>query len=77
MFQRIWKMLMGSSDAENGEPPIMYYRGYRIERNPYQWMDDRWMFSHEDYDGPGDNRFGTAATVEEAKREIDFIEDDD
>ena len=53
------------------------YRGYKIVPNPYQWMNDPWMFSHEDYDGPGDNRFGTGADIEDCKREIDAIEEMD
>lgn len=45
----------------------VHYRGWRIyigEWTPFEYV-------HEDYDGPEDNRCGTAKTVEEAKREID------
>ena len=33
-------------------------------------------FWHEDYDGPGDTRCGTASSVEECKAEIAEIEAD-
>lgn len=53
------------------DKPKNLYRGYKIEKNPFTWMDDEWMFSHEDYEGPTDNRMGTAASVEDCKAEID------
>lgn len=43
------------------------YRGYTIAPDPY-W---RWVWSHNEYDGPEDSRCGTAASLEEAQREID------
>lgn len=74
MFQRIWNLVMGKCD--DGEAPMVFYRGYRITKNPYGYLAEPLIFSHQDYDGPGDCRCGTAATIEAAKREIDEIEDD-
>ncbi|KKN88792.1 hypothetical protein LCGC14_0243990 [marine sediment metagenome] len=49
------------------------YRGYRIyywaKPIPCRAMD--WGFAHEDFDGAGDNRWGYAASKEEAKAAID------
>lgn len=54
-----------------------YHRGWRIDYDPPPIPDRRWdwAFSHPDYDGPGDPRFGQAATLEAAKAEIDSYED--
>ena len=53
-----------------------YYKNYRIDYwakpGPCREMD--WGFSHKDFDGApdsGDNRFGNARTLEEAKAAID------
>jgi len=59
--------------------PDIEYRGYKISYNPppipVTTMD--WQFVHSEYDGPGDQRHGHAATIEAAMREIDDIEDDE
>ena len=54
------------------------YRGYVIEYDPppIPVRIHDWSFVHEDYDGPEDGRCGTAATLWDAKREIDFELDD-
>ena len=49
------------------------YKGYRIQPNPYTWMVDNYIFSHQDYNGPGDPRVGTANGIDEAKRLIDEL----
>ena len=76
MIGRLRDCLMGVGY----EPPritSVLYRGYRIQPNPYDWMKDEWIYSHEDYDGPGDNRCGTEATVDACKIEIDLLEVND
>lgn len=35
-----------------------------------------WQFWHRDYDGPEDGRCGAAGSLDEAKGEIDALEDD-
>ena len=54
------------------------YRGYVITRNPPPIPTRKfdWEYCHEDYDGPGDNRCGVAASEEAAKAEIDELEDE-
>jgi hypothetical protein len=58
------------------------YRGYRIHYDPPPIPDRRfdWHFAHENFDGApdaGDHRHGDAASLEEAKAEIDdMIEDE-
>ena len=57
------------------------YRGYVIEYAPppIPVRIHDWSFVHEDYDGAPDSndcRQGTAASVWDAKREIDFELDD-
>ena len=53
------------------------YRGYVIEYDPPPIpvrLHD-WTFAHEEFDGApdsGDMRAGTAASLEDAKREIDL-----
>lgn len=51
----------------------MNYRGFHIEYNPppipVRCCD--WQWAHEDFDGPEDNRYGHAASLEAAKAEID------
>jgi hypothetical protein len=51
----------------------MKYRGYVIVNDPppIPSRDHDWQFAHEDYDGPEDNRCGTAPSLEAAKAEID------
>ena len=57
------------------------YRGFTIEYNPppipVRCCD--WQFWHDDYDGAedaNDNRCGSAASLEDAKLEIDMILED-
>ena len=54
----------------------MKYKGYTITHNPkpIPVRSHDYDFVHEDYDGYGDPRCGTAASVEAAKEEIDEIE---
>jgi hypothetical protein len=54
------------------------YRGYVIVHDPPPIPNDSfdWRFWHQDYDGPEDGRYGYAASLEEAKRDIDEREDD-
>ena len=53
------------------------YRNYVIEWNPKPIPNRKhdWDWVHEDYDGPGDKRCGTAASAAVAKVEIDNLED--
>jgi hypothetical protein len=56
------------------------YGDWHIEHNPppIPMRNCDWQFWHDDYDGApdaNDNRCGAAASLEEAKMEIDFIED--
>jgi|GEM_PF-6347600 len=57
---------------------IARYRGYDITFWAKPIPDRRfdYDFVHRDYD-EGDRRHGSAASVEEAKSEIDLIEDED
>jgi hypothetical protein len=54
------------------------YRGYNIAHNPkpipVRQFD--WDFWHDDYDGEGDNRCGSASSEDDAKLMIDDIEDE-
>lgn len=56
--------------------PEYRYRGYTITRwlkpGPTRAYD--WDFQHEGYDGPGDERCGSAASPEAARQLIDEIE---
>lgn len=36
---------------------------------PFRTCD--WQFWHKDYDGPGDNRYGSAPSLDAARAEID------
>lgn len=49
------------------------YRGYTISywAKPIPIRNFDWDFVHDDYDGPGDLRCGSAPSVEAAKAEID------
>lgn len=55
------------------------YRGYKIEQH---WVSrtsekqDEFVYSHEDYDGPGDRRCGHAVGLRNCLDEIDWIEDE-
>jgi len=55
------------------------YRGYTITYDPPPIPDRRhdYSFVHHDYTGPGDYRHGTAASIEDAEREIDMIYDEE
>ena len=52
-----------------------FYRNYNISYDPPPVPTRAWdyQFAHVDYDGPGDNRCGTAPSLEDAKRQIDEI----
>lgn len=49
------------------------YRGYNItfDQKPMADRSHDWNWEHEEYDGPGDERCGTAETEEQAKLDID------
>jgi len=49
------------------------YRNFWIEYDPPPIPDRNhdWRWAHEDYDGPGDRRCGTSASLEAARAEID------
>lgn len=51
----------GSAAVED----ISEYHGWRLVPG------HDWQFSHKDYDGPPDTRCGTAATLEDARRAVD------
>jgi hypothetical protein len=51
------------------------YRGYVITYDPpaipiRHWD---WQYAHEAYDGPEDGRCGAAASLEDAKQQIDDL----
>lgn len=52
-----------------------FYRNYNISYDPPPVATRVWdyQFAHVDYDGPGDNRCGTAPSLEDAMRQIDEI----
>lgn len=52
-----------------------FYRNYNISYDPPPVPTRVWdyQFAHVDYDGPGDNRCGTAPSLEDAMRQIDEI----
>jgi len=52
--------------------PIVY-RGFHI--GPYNLPYAKWEFAHVDYDGPEDNRCGTADSLEDCIDLIDVLED--
>lgn len=49
------------------------YGDWTITHDPKPIPDRRWdwSFVHDDYDGPGDDRCGDAASLEACKAEID------
>jgi hypothetical protein len=51
------------------------YRGFCIsyEPKPIPSRSFDYAYIHEDYEGPGDHRFGTAASIEECKAGIDRL----
>ncbi len=53
------------------------WRGYEIRFDPPPIPDRRhdWAYAHRDYDGPPDPRCGRAASLEDACREIDELEE--
>jgi hypothetical protein len=63
--------------AKELRPESIQYRGYEIAR---KWTSngtpqpDEWVFSHNDYDGPEDNRCGYGTTKENCMRQIDALE---
>jgi hypothetical protein len=56
-----------------------HYRNYTIEYDPppIPTRAHDYRYAHDEYDGPGDRRCGTAASVEAAMRDIDEIEDEE
>ena len=50
---------------------IITYRAKPVPTNVFDWE-----FAHQDYDGPGDPRCGTAASYEEAILKIQEISSD-
>lgn len=52
------------------------YRGYLITYDPPPIPDRRydWHFQHEHFCGPGDNRNGHAASLDDCMCEIDLLE---
>jgi len=73
ILRKMWNKLLGI--GYDPGPPAISYRNYRIQRNPYMWLNDQFIWSHRDYSGPGDRRCGTAASIEEAKELIDELEE--
>jgi hypothetical protein len=51
------------------------YRNYRIQAGPHYDMHSRWEFVHEDFDGIDDPRYGTGATPDDCRQQIDEIEE--
>lgn len=53
------------------------YKDYSITYDPKPVPDRDFDFDwvHNNYDGPGDSRCGNAASLVEAKKQIDEIED--
>jgi hypothetical protein len=68
---------MTAGDSYND--PIKY-KGYLIYQNDFtahpDWADVSWLYIHEDYDGPEDNRAGVHSSVDLCKQEIDWLEED-
>lgn len=59
--------------------PILY-GDWRIYENDFRahhdWRTVRWLYVHDDYDGPEDDRSGFAASIEACKAEIDEWEEE-
>lgn len=53
----------------------MMYRGFEITHDPkpIPIREHDWDWAHEEYDGPGDRRCGTAASPEAARAAIDEL----
>ena len=49
------------------------YRGFKVELEKHSHWPPPWSFTHEDYDGPGDPRYGHAIDPEEAFALIDDL----
>lgn len=60
--------------AKERHKPIRY-KGYTISyrAKPIPDSSSDWEYSADDYDGPGDPRAGTAASLDQAKAEIDEL----
>jgi len=61
-----------------GNDGVVYYRGYRIVKDPppIPVRDFDWQFAHVDFDGApdsGDNRCGEAVSLSAAIAEIEAI----
>ena len=55
----------------------LMYRGYRIYHSDSPWPG-KFQWVHDSYDGPGDNRLGSADTIEKCVIEInDYIHEND
>lgn len=72
-------MLAKESEAGRGDGgKVMQHRygKWWITHNPKPIPTDKydWDFVHDLYDGPGDSRCGTAASVEDARKQIREIE---
>jgi hypothetical protein len=54
------------------------YGLYRIDYDPPPIPDRRfdWSYVHDQYDGPGDRRCGRAESLDDARNEIDALEQD-
>lgn len=60
-------------------PGQMMYRGYWINYNPppIPIRTHDYHYWHDDYEGPGDHRHGTAESIDACKKQIDEIYIDD
>lgn len=65
------------NETKGGQVVKKIYRNYIIERAGSEAREWEWYYTHKDYDGPEDSRYGFAKTEEDARREIDRLEDED
>jgi hypothetical protein len=70
-----YNYLEGAAKQSNDEAIVQNqeYKDYRIKYDPPPVPGINYVYYHDDYDGPGDNRFGYCRTIQECKDEIDEL----
>jgi hypothetical protein len=65
--------VLGAGEDYETDSETVWYRDYKIVPHLFPGPHDRFIYSHRDYQGAGDNRCGSAETIEQCKKEIDEL----